>query len=138
MLLPSFNHKASFQPFQNGLFHHFDFVSKCLIATTSPHVPTTNQVVPSPPRTATSSDTINKTREAERDFCDLSIRRDERHVVDPPLVFKMVFFSGDEGARERSPALDGEKEKSHALDRKKHERRPLVGTDWKRVLKKKT
>ncbi|GFU67537.1 hypothetical protein TNCV_3239841 [Trichonephila clavipes] len=33
--------------------------SKCLIATPSLHVPTTNQVVPSPPRTATPSGTIN-------------------------------------------------------------------------------
>ncbi|GFT59402.1 hypothetical protein TNCV_1750821 [Trichonephila clavipes] len=56
---PSSNHKAAFQPFQDGLFHHFDFVSKCLIATPSLHVPTTNQVVPFPPRTATPSGTIN-------------------------------------------------------------------------------
>ncbi|GFT00886.1 hypothetical protein TNCV_4053431 [Trichonephila clavipes] len=56
---PSFNHKAAFQPFQNGLFHLFDFVSKCLIVTPSLHVPTTNQVVPSPSRTATPSGTIN-------------------------------------------------------------------------------
>ncbi|GFV39941.1 hypothetical protein TNCV_1808531 [Trichonephila clavipes] len=40
-------------------FHQCDFVSKFLIATTSLHVPTTNQVVPSPPRTATPSGTIN-------------------------------------------------------------------------------
>ncbi|GFX44348.1 hypothetical protein TNCV_1097881 [Trichonephila clavipes] len=56
---PSSNHKAAFQPFQYGLFHHFDFVSKCLLATTSLHVPSTNQVVPSSPRTATPSGTIN-------------------------------------------------------------------------------
>ncbi|GFW88034.1 hypothetical protein TNCV_217061 [Trichonephila clavipes] len=56
---PSSNHKAVFQPFQYGLFHHFDFVSKCLIATPSLHVQTINQVVPSPPRTATPSGTIN-------------------------------------------------------------------------------
>ncbi|GFT90826.1 hypothetical protein TNCV_3863801 [Trichonephila clavipes] len=37
----------------------------------------------------------NRTREAERDFCGLPIRRDEGRVVDPPLVFKRV-FSGDE------------------------------------------
>ncbi|GFX67444.1 hypothetical protein TNCV_3463331 [Trichonephila clavipes] len=35
---------------------------------------------------------VNRTREAERDFCDLPIRRDEGRVVDPPLVFKRVFF----------------------------------------------
>ncbi|GFT09809.1 uncharacterized protein TNCV_415981 [Trichonephila clavipes] len=52
---PSPNHKAAFQPFQDGLFHHFDFVTKCLIATLYLHVPTTNQVVPSPPRTTTPS-----------------------------------------------------------------------------------
>ncbi|GFV16314.1 hypothetical protein TNCV_999951 [Trichonephila clavipes] len=40
---PSSNHKAAFQPFQDGLFHHFDFVSKCIIATPSLHIPTTNQ-----------------------------------------------------------------------------------------------
>ncbi|GFV18988.1 hypothetical protein TNCV_4758731 [Trichonephila clavipes] len=56
---PSSSHKAAFQPFQDGIFHHFDFVSKCLIATPFLHVPTTNQVVPSPPRTATPSGTIN-------------------------------------------------------------------------------
>ncbi|GFV38479.1 hypothetical protein TNCV_4393601 [Trichonephila clavipes] len=56
---PSSNYKVAFQPFQDGLFHHFDFVSKCLMATPSLHVPTTNQVVPSPPRTATPSGTIN-------------------------------------------------------------------------------
>ncbi|GFU65092.1 uncharacterized protein TNCV_1352081 [Trichonephila clavipes] len=42
-----------------GLFDHFDFVSKCLIAPPSLHVPTTNQVVPSPPRTTTPTGTIN-------------------------------------------------------------------------------
>ncbi|GFT29878.1 hypothetical protein TNCV_4892531 [Trichonephila clavipes] len=36
-----------------------DFVSKCLIATPSLYVPKTNQVVPSPPRTATPSGTID-------------------------------------------------------------------------------
>ncbi|GFW46988.1 hypothetical protein TNCV_3486001 [Trichonephila clavipes] len=51
-----------------------------------------------------------------RNFCDLPIRRDERRVVDPPLVFKRV-FSGDEKTRERKPALDGEKGKSPVLDR---------------------
>ncbi|GFW64327.1 hypothetical protein TNCV_273511 [Trichonephila clavipes] len=56
---PSSNQKAAFQPFQDGLFHHFDFVSKYLIATSSLHVPTTNQFVSSPPRTATPSGTIN-------------------------------------------------------------------------------
>ncbi|GFX48096.1 integrase catalytic domain-containing protein [Trichonephila clavipes] len=56
---PSSNHKAAFQPFQNGLFHHSDFVSKCLIATPSLHVPTTNHVVSFPPRTATPSGIIN-------------------------------------------------------------------------------
>ncbi|GFY35660.1 hypothetical protein TNCV_2619511 [Trichonephila clavipes] len=56
---PSSNNNAAFQPFQDGLFHHFDFVSKCLIAMPSLYVPTTNQVAPSPPRTATQSGTIN-------------------------------------------------------------------------------
>ncbi|GFX67182.1 hypothetical protein TNCV_2185291 [Trichonephila clavipes] len=56
---PSSNHKAAYQQFQDGLFHHFDFVSKGLIATLSLPVPTTSQVVTSPSRTATSSGTIN-------------------------------------------------------------------------------
>ncbi|GFU99829.1 hypothetical protein TNCV_506501 [Trichonephila clavipes] len=56
---PLSNHKAAVQAFQDGRFHHFDFVSKCLIATPSLHEPTTNQVVPSPPRTAIPSSTIN-------------------------------------------------------------------------------
>ncbi|GFV63107.1 uncharacterized protein TNCV_2461801 [Trichonephila clavipes] len=43
------------QPFSHSIFHHFDFVTKCLIATLYLHVPTTNQVVPSPPRTTTPS-----------------------------------------------------------------------------------
>ncbi|GFU20243.1 hypothetical protein TNCV_4933251 [Trichonephila clavipes] len=38
--------------------------------------------------------------------------------------------------RERSPALDGEKEKRPCPGSRKHERRALVGTDWKRALKK--
>ncbi|GFX93180.1 hypothetical protein TNCV_4760591 [Trichonephila clavipes] len=57
-LSPSSNHRAAFQPFQDGLFHHFDFVSKCLIATSSLHVPTTNQVVPSPPKTANQKEPL--------------------------------------------------------------------------------
>ncbi|GFX42591.1 hypothetical protein TNCV_261261 [Trichonephila clavipes] len=59
----------------------------------------------------------NRTREAERDFCDMPIRRDEGRVVDPPLVFKRFFFRR-RGGRERNPALDGEKRKSPALDGK--------------------
>ncbi|GFY32775.1 hypothetical protein TNCV_4638811 [Trichonephila clavipes] len=43
----------------DGHFHHFDFVSKGLVATPSLHLPMTNQVIPSPSRTATPSDTIN-------------------------------------------------------------------------------
>ncbi|GFW17876.1 hypothetical protein TNCV_1134761 [Trichonephila clavipes] len=43
----SSNHKAAFQPFQDGLFYQFDFVSKFLIATPFLHVPTTNQAVSS-------------------------------------------------------------------------------------------
>ncbi|GFX59651.1 hypothetical protein TNCV_3754161 [Trichonephila clavipes] len=59
----------------------------------------------------------NRTREAERDFCDLLIRRDEGRIVDTPLVFKRVFvFRRRENWREEScpeekgikPALDGE------------------------------
>ncbi|GFU18842.1 hypothetical protein TNCV_1085801 [Trichonephila clavipes] len=39
----------------------------------------------------------NRTREAERDFCDLPIRRDEERVVNQPLVFKRFFFRRREG-----------------------------------------
>ncbi|GFV58170.1 hypothetical protein TNCV_687771 [Trichonephila clavipes] len=46
----------------------------------------------------------NGTREAERDFCGLPMRRDEGRVMDPPLVFKRVFFR----RWEKSPALDEE------------------------------
>ncbi|GFV45721.1 hypothetical protein TNCV_1388711 [Trichonephila clavipes] len=66
-------------------------------------------------------DTRNRTREAERDFCDLPIRRDEGRVVNPPLVFKRVLFletkkkerwereePGLEWRKGKSPALDGE------------------------------
>ncbi|GFT17135.1 hypothetical protein TNCV_4738551 [Trichonephila clavipes] len=42
---------------------------------------------------------MNRTREAEADFCGLPMRRDEGHVVDPPLVFKKGFFR----RREKSP-----------------------------------
>ncbi|GFX27901.1 hypothetical protein TNCV_3083241 [Trichonephila clavipes] len=46
----------------------------------------------------------NRTREAERDFGGLPIRRDEGRVVDPPQrCLKRVFFSGDV-----KRALDGE------------------------------
>ncbi|GFV80702.1 hypothetical protein TNCV_4618641 [Trichonephila clavipes] len=34
---------------------------------------------------------MNRTREAEGDFCGLPMRRDEGRIVDPPLVFKRVF-----------------------------------------------
>ncbi|GFW42242.1 hypothetical protein TNCV_1206981 [Trichonephila clavipes] len=34
----------------------------------------------------------NRTRKAERYFCDLPIRRDEGRVVKLPLVFKRAFF----------------------------------------------
>ncbi|GFV73053.1 hypothetical protein TNCV_3398302 [Trichonephila clavipes] len=36
-------------------------------------------------------DNRNRTREAERGFCDRPIRRNEGNVLDPPLVFKRVF-----------------------------------------------
>ncbi|GFU30443.1 hypothetical protein TNCV_270871 [Trichonephila clavipes] len=76
----------------------------------------------------------NRTREAKRDFCDLPIRRDEGRVVDPPLVFIRVFFSGK--TRERSPVLDGVKGKKPCPGWRKHERRALVGTDWNRALRR--
>ncbi|GFW18561.1 hypothetical protein TNCV_1222221 [Trichonephila clavipes] len=79
----SSNHTAAFQLFQDGLFHQFDLVSKFLIATPSLHVPTTNQVVPSPPRTATPSGTVNYGmggRLALRAICPATA---VRHSLDP-------------------------------------------------------
>ncbi|GFX14320.1 hypothetical protein TNCV_1768141 [Trichonephila clavipes] len=63
----------------------------------------------------------NRARETERVFCSLSMRRNEGHVLDPPMVFKKGFFSGDERR-----ALDGENlrralKKKRALDKKKGE-----------------
>ncbi|GFU90642.1 hypothetical protein TNCV_2092391 [Trichonephila clavipes] len=56
----------------------------------------------------------NRMREAERDFCDLPIRRDEGRVVNTPLVFKRVLF---QETREREePGLGWRKGKSPALD----------------------
>ncbi|GFY28339.1 hypothetical protein TNCV_4396711 [Trichonephila clavipes] len=45
-----------------------------------------------------------KTREAERDFCGLPIRRYEGCVVDPPLGFKRVFSGGE---RRALPWIEG-------------------------------
>ncbi|GFX55832.1 hypothetical protein TNCV_609981 [Trichonephila clavipes] len=44
----------------------------------------------------------DRTREADRDFCVLRMRRDERCVMDTPLVFKNVFRETERRA------LDGE------------------------------
>ncbi|GFV58300.1 hypothetical protein TNCV_558621 [Trichonephila clavipes] len=55
-LSPSSNHQATFQPFKDGHFYHFDFVSKCLLATPFLHVPTNNQVVLSPSGTINNYD----------------------------------------------------------------------------------
>ncbi|GFX89198.1 hypothetical protein TNCV_20941 [Trichonephila clavipes] len=49
----------------------------------------------------------NRTREAERDFCDLPIRRDEGRVVNTPLVFKRVLFQETRGKRRRLGVLEG-------------------------------
>ncbi|GFS56511.1 hypothetical protein TNCV_4303111 [Trichonephila clavipes] len=55
----------------------------------------------------------NRTREAERDFCGLSMRRYEGRVVDPPWCLKG--FLGDERR-----ALEGENLR-RALEKKKGE-----------------
>ncbi|GFW06152.1 hypothetical protein TNCV_36281 [Trichonephila clavipes] len=65
----------------------------------------------------------NMTREAERDFCGLPIRRDEERVVDPPLVFKRGFFAEDEG-EEPCPGL--RKRKNPALDRENGRGEPCL------------
>ncbi|GFT05341.1 hypothetical protein TNCV_123661 [Trichonephila clavipes] len=79
-------------------------------------------------------DTRNRTKEAERDFCDLPIRRDEGRVVNTPLVFKRVLFQ-EKKRREREreePSLGWRKGKSLPWIKKrenpcpgwrKHERR---------------
>ncbi|GFT09096.1 hypothetical protein TNCV_4105531 [Trichonephila clavipes] len=59
----------------------------------------------------------NRTREAERDFCDLPIRRDERRVENTPLVFKRVLFQETKKKRrERGEPCPG---------CRRHERRAL-------------
>ncbi|GFV64889.1 hypothetical protein TNCV_197011, partial [Trichonephila clavipes] len=57
-LISLFQSQCSLSAIPGWTFHHFDFVSKCPIATPFLHVPTNNQVVPSPPRAATPSDTL--------------------------------------------------------------------------------
>ncbi|GFU79670.1 hypothetical protein TNCV_4485021 [Trichonephila clavipes] len=60
----------------------------------------------------------NRTREAERDFCVLPIRRDEGRVVDPPLVSKRVLFQETRkkrGEREE-PSLGWRKGKNPTLE----------------------
>ncbi|GFU35274.1 hypothetical protein TNCV_2143391 [Trichonephila clavipes] len=83
-------------------------------------------------------DTRNRTREAEKDFCDLPIRRDEGRVVNTPLVFKRVLFeeTKKEETRERRARPWMEKREKPCPGWRKHERRALVGTDGKRELKK--
>ncbi|GFW25883.1 hypothetical protein TNCV_2425711 [Trichonephila clavipes] len=60
----------------------------------------------------------NRAREAERDFCDLPIRRDEGRVVNTPLVFKRVLFQEKKRKRREreEPGLGWRKGKSSALD----------------------
>ncbi|GFT32511.1 hypothetical protein TNCV_184161 [Trichonephila clavipes] len=55
----------------------------------------------------------DQTREAERDFCDLPIRRDEERVVDPPLVLTRVCLQ-ETGELERG-ALPWMEKKEKAL-----------------------
>ncbi|GFX14934.1 hypothetical protein TNCV_1486751 [Trichonephila clavipes] len=68
----------------------------------------------------------NQTREVQRDFCDLPMRRNEGRVVNTPLVFKRVLFSGEkrrsEEEDEYSPGerTDG---RSPGLEWKDDERR---------------
>ncbi|GFW48282.1 hypothetical protein TNCV_1108451 [Trichonephila clavipes] len=74
----------------------------------------------------------NRTRDADRDFCDLPIRRDEGRVVDPLLVFKRGFF---QETGERSPALEREKKrkekKKPCPGSRELERRALRRLEWK-------
>ncbi|GFX93037.1 hypothetical protein TNCV_139811 [Trichonephila clavipes] len=63
----------------------------------------------------------NSTREAERDFCDLPIRRNEGRVVDPPLVFKRDFFQETKNYREE-PGPGWRKRKNPCPGSRKHEK----------------
>ncbi|GFU61260.1 hypothetical protein TNCV_2220851 [Trichonephila clavipes] len=71
----------------------------------------------------------NKTREAERDFCDLPIRRYEGRVVNTPLVFKRVIFQETRGKKElrerEESGLGWRKGPSPRLEWKDDERRWL-------------
>ncbi|GFX33651.1 hypothetical protein TNCV_1933181 [Trichonephila clavipes] len=49
----------------------------------------------------------NRTREAERDFCDLPIRRGEGRVLNTPLVFKRVLFEETGEKREKTWRFGG-------------------------------
>ncbi|GFT71022.1 hypothetical protein TNCV_204171 [Trichonephila clavipes] len=57
-------------------------------------------------------DNRNRTREAERDFGDLPIRRNEGRVVNTPWCLKGFFFEETKKKRDEreEPALDGERE----------------------------
>ncbi|GFV27267.1 hypothetical protein TNCV_3714741, partial [Trichonephila clavipes] len=56
---PSSNHKAAFQPIQDGIFTTLTSFPRVPHSRPLSALPTTNQVVPSPPRTATPSGTTN-------------------------------------------------------------------------------
>ncbi|GFX90393.1 uncharacterized protein TNCV_5067801 [Trichonephila clavipes] len=77
-----------------------------------------------------------RTREAERDFCDLPIRRDEGRVVDSSLVFKRVFFQEKKEDWREEPSPGWRKGENPCPGSRKHERRALVGTDWRRALRR--
>ncbi|GFU18039.1 uncharacterized protein TNCV_1446021 [Trichonephila clavipes] len=73
----------------------------------------------------------NRTREVKRDFCDLPMRRNERRVVNTPLVFKRVLFqgrrekvgrggrkeSGENGRKEKGEETAKEKERESGRER---------------------
>ncbi|GFX17588.1 hypothetical protein TNCV_3411881 [Trichonephila clavipes] len=93
-------------------------ISKCGINSVASH--TSHHISPNKFK--------DRTREAERDFCDLPIRRDEERVVDPLLVFKRVFL----GDGERSPNLEREKKRKKPCPGSRElERRALRRLEWK-------
>ncbi|GFX21715.1 uncharacterized protein TNCV_4501731 [Trichonephila clavipes] len=63
-----------------------------------------------------------KKEEVKRDFGDLRIRRSEGRVVNTPLVFKKVSFSGDGGDRRKKKIRGDEKKKKRARKKRRADR----------------
>ncbi|GFW94883.1 hypothetical protein TNCV_3397631 [Trichonephila clavipes] len=64
----------------------------------------------------------NRTREVERDFGDLPIRRSEGRVVSTPLVVKKGSFSGGKRKKEKEGKKKDKRERTEEGGRRKRER----------------